>query len=454
MEPVRPETRQNNVGSHCNSGRITARRCRIEPHLQERGVEMSREIRKLAKDQDFEDFISVYINAYPGVPTDREKVTERMKWMQENDPNSNIWGLWDDGRLIGGERLIDFKLNYFGQFIPAGGVGMVAVDLLEKKRGAAKDLISYFLDYCEDHEEYMAMLYPFRPDFYHQMGFGYGTRMDKYCFEPTSLPGGGFREGLAYLTADDGGALTECYNEFAAGRHGYCRRADMTPLAKGYGPQRKLVGYRHDGKLLGYLVLDFQKGGVESNFVKNYLVINEWISLTQEAFLALAGFIHTQADQFFRVEYHTQNPDFYFALKDVRNGTDEVIPHVYHESNTAGVGLMYRIVNFRRLLEVTAVRNYGGMDAELTIKLTDTFRPQNAGEYNIEFRGGTARLADKKLAGMRIELDVSDLSSLFMGAVDIGSLYRLGRLIAREEDLPVLQRVFHAWQKPECVSGF
>jgi predicted acetyltransferase len=97
---------------------------------------------------------------------------------------------------------------------------------------------------------------------------------------------------------------------------------------------------------------------------------------------------------------------------------------------------------------------HGGLDAELTIKLTDTFRPQNAGEYNIEFRGGTARLADKKLAGMRIELDVSDLSSLFMGAVDIGSLYRLGRLIAREEDLPVLQRVFHAWQKPECVSGF
>ena len=46
-------------------------------------------------------------------------------------------------------RLLDFKLNYHGQMLAASGVGMVAVDLLQKKKGLAKDLINYYLDHYE-----------------------------------------------------------------------------------------------------------------------------------------------------------------------------------------------------------------------------------------------------------------------------------------------------------------
>lgn len=416
-------------------------------------------IRQLTSDTDLGEFARISLGAYPAFSRPEEESIRRYHELVEKDHASEFWGLFDNGRLRGGMRLLDFQMNYFGDFIPAGGVGGVAVDLLYKKRGAARDLIRFFLDDCEQKGQYIAMLYPFRPDFYHQMGFGYGPKMNLFSFTPTSLPKGPREHGVEFLCQDDLPELEEFCGKLAADRHGYCRKSamELENLWKAHGEKRTLVGFRDGGQLRGYMAFSFKRAH-DNNFVKNNLIIHEWQWYGSEALAAFCSFIHTQADQIHRVIFFTQIGDFHFLLSDVRNGTDNIIPSVYHESNTAGVGLMYRIVSLPKFFESIHHRNFGGATARIRLRVTDTLRPQNAGTYALTFNDGIISLDTSSqgngTAFSDVSVDISELSALLMGSVSVSALNRLGRLDAPAETLSVLETAFRTPQAPECITPF
>ena len=110
---------------------------------------MARSFKTLSTEQDFQDFAQVYVNAYPSMGQPAEQVAQRLYEISTKDEVSEFTGVAENGALVGGMRLIDYKMNYYGEMILAGGVGGVAVDLLHKKKGLAKDLINYYLDYYE-----------------------------------------------------------------------------------------------------------------------------------------------------------------------------------------------------------------------------------------------------------------------------------------------------------------
>lgn len=416
---------------------------------------MERLIRPLSGEQELLEYARVQLSAYPAIPGPAEKLVERINLMVENDDTSGLWGVFEEDRMTGGMRLLDFQVNYFGQFIPAGGVGSVAVDLPQKKKGTAKDIIQFFLQHFLDKQAYITMLYPFRPDFYHKMGFGYGQKNNQYSFSPDSLPGGRSGHGVDYLTPDDLPLLRTFCQEYAASRHGFCQKSsfELQGMLRNYAPNRTLVGYKRDGKLKGYIAFGFRKAH-ETNFVKNNLVIREWLWDGQEALLALCSFLHTQADQINRIVYATQDNDFHFLLRDVRNGSDNIIPSVYHESNTAGVGLMYRITGLGEFLKQTSYRNYNGQTLNLRLKVKDTFRPDNAGEYLLSFQAGRLVPAEHLDDAVEMSIDIAELSALLMGSVDFGALYRLGKVQTAADDVAVLERLFAVQRKPECITAF
>jgi predicted acetyltransferase len=51
-------------------------------------------------------------------------------------------------------------------------------------------MMLYFLRHYREQGAPLVALYPFRPDFYRQMGFGYGTKMDQHRVKPSALPRG------------------------------------------------------------------------------------------------------------------------------------------------------------------------------------------------------------------------------------------------------------------------
>ncbi|MEW6725301.1 MAG: GNAT family N-acetyltransferase [Bacillota bacterium] len=416
---------------------------------------MSREVRKLETEKEFHDYARICISAYPGFNMTMERLPGRYQEMQQNDPTSAYWGVFEDGQMVGGMRLIDYQMNYFGRFIPTGGVGMVAVDLIHKKRHVAKDIIQFFIDHFQEKGAYLTMLYSFRPDFYHQMGFGYGLKQHRYSFQPSSLPRTVRPHGVVYLTPEDTDAIEECYNLRAEGQHGYCRKSryELESMVKGFSANRAIVGYRKDGQLLGYVAFGFKKAH-EHNSVKNDLVIKEWIWNGPEALATLCSFLNTQADQINRIIFDTQKSDFHFLLKDVRSGTDNIIPPVYHETNTSGLGLMYRITAVDKFLESTAYRNFNEVTADLVVQVEDTFCPDAAGSYRIRFADGLVTVERGGGKAIDLALDVTDLSALLMGSAEITTLYDLGRVRVAPEHLGTLRELFRVDQKPECITAF
>jgi predicted acetyltransferase len=136
------------------------------------------EIRALTPDE-FEPLARIFSEAYPGfkitTEEERKQFAERALKLHEEDPTAQFHGLFRDGELQGIMCFYDFSMNFLQARIPAGGVGQVAVALLHKKEHVAKEMMGYFLRHYRNQGAPLAALYPFRPDFYRKMGFGYGT---------------------------------------------------------------------------------------------------------------------------------------------------------------------------------------------------------------------------------------------------------------------------------------
>jgi len=140
-----------------------------------------RVIDKLRNEEDFLHFVDIVIGAYPGRMDDSQPTKEQLKALfmhnQNNDAAIHYYGLWEENKLVGGMRLHDFEMNLFSKMIPVGGIGLVAVDLLRKKEKMAKELIDHFFKVFLEKQVHFVALYPFRPDFYKKMGFGYGPKV-------------------------------------------------------------------------------------------------------------------------------------------------------------------------------------------------------------------------------------------------------------------------------------
>lgn len=162
-------------------------------------------VKKLMQEEEIIKYVNIVMAAYPGVVEASQQTKERLRSVfthnMSNEPSINYYGLWEDNDLLGCMRVHDFEMNFFSKIIPVGGVGQVAVDLLHKKERVAKELIDYFYQIFLQKNVHIVALYPFRPDFYKKMGFGYGPTMHQYLIEPSSFPKGPTKQHLKYLNA-------------------------------------------------------------------------------------------------------------------------------------------------------------------------------------------------------------------------------------------------------------
>jgi predicted acetyltransferase len=144
--------------------------------------------------EEFAPFVDIVARAFPSweilTAEDKENTRQHLLKTLEGEPTVHYYGVFRQGQLAGGMRLHDFRMNLRGARIRAGGVGLVAVHLLHKKEHVAREMVEFFLRNCRERGMPLALLYPFRPDFYRQMGFGYGTKLNRYRFSPAGLPKG------------------------------------------------------------------------------------------------------------------------------------------------------------------------------------------------------------------------------------------------------------------------
>jgi predicted acetyltransferase len=343
-------------------------------------------------------------------------------------------------------------MNFLQTQIPVGGVGQVAVSLEHRREHIAKELMLFYLRHYRERGTPLAVLYPFRPDFYRQMGFGYGTKMSRYRLDPAALPQGRGKNNVRRLTGGDREALLACYTRYARRTHGMIDRTERE-LDQLFGDEeRRVVGYEKDGRLEGYLVFTFERDG---SFLVNDLYVREFLYETREALAGLLAYLRSQNDQVRRIILQTQDSSFHHLLDDPRNGSDELVSPVYHATNLQGVGLMYRVIDVRRMFHLLAERDFGGHTCGLELTVKDTFLPENAGATRLAFDEGQMRVLKDGPYDMAVTMDIASFSALLAGTVTFERLhtYSLAE-ISNPAYVDTVSRVFAVEQKPVCITSF
>jgi predicted acetyltransferase len=413
-------------------------------------------IRKIPP-RDLSVFVDIVANAYPGfgivTPDDKKKMKKRLIKLSR-DPTICHYGLYRDGRLMGGMRTYDFTMNLFSHRVLVGGVGFVAVDLLHKKEKICKELIFYFINLYKRKKASIVALHPFRPDFYRKMGFGYGTKVNEYRIKPADLPRRTSKKHIRFLAQRDKKAFRECCERYFLRHHGMFRIKEHE-IDYFFGrPEAKTVVYKDGNRILGYLSFIFRKSD-EDNLLKNNIVIRELVYENPSVLSALLYFLNVQADQIGEIVFPTQDDSFHYTPIDPRDGSHHVIPIIAHQTNTQGIGIMYRVFDAENVFRILKKHNFGGQNCRLRITIKDSFFPANQGSFVVHFTEGFPRVISVGKYDVEISIDIADFSSLLMGAVEYGSLLDYGLShISDDHYVDVVERIFRVSQKPICHTMF
>ena len=417
-----------------------------------------KQIKKIPK-KDVDQFIKIAGDAYPGInihtSEDRKRVKTRIS-KRFDCKNTTFYGVYDKNELLAGIVFYDFTMNLFGHKVKAGGGGFLAVSLLHKKEHLARDICRYFFQWYRKHKAPFTLLWPFRPDFYRQMGVGHGTKDSVYRFKPSQIPRCTSKSNLRELKKSDIKKVISCFNRFADKHHGMLydlddyRRFHFSP-----GETMRCLGYEKKGRLDGYMLFTFIKGKLP-HFLDNEIRISELIYNSPEAFMAMMHYLQTQADQIPIINFITSDENFHHFLIDPRNDSGMMHPAVHHETNLQATGAMYRSVNNKLIFEILKDHSFNNQSLRLKLTVNDTFLKENDGSFVVNFKDGYPKVM--KAASnydVALELDNADFSSLILGAVDLKSLYTYGRVkLSKETYLDQLHTLFRTEQKPMCLTDF
>jgi predicted acetyltransferase len=286
------------------------------------------------------------------------------------------------------------------------------------------------------------------------MGFGYGPKMHQYHISPESFPRGGSKSNLRWLSSEDQEKVIGCYSRVVLKSHGMFLKTESESAGMFLNQENRMIGFEKENEIRGYILFSFEKRS-QSNFVHNDLVIKEFIYEDPEAFLELSTFLKSQADQVNRVVWNTQEDNAHYLLEDPRNGSNNLIPSVYHETNLSGIGLMYRIINVKGIIEDLENHNFNLMNTKLQLSIKDTFLPQNNVELILHSNEGWLKVVEEGEYDVGISLDISDFSSMIMGVVTFRELYLFGRAeITDTNYLDTLNHLFSTNEKPRCITIF
>lgn len=405
------------------------------------------------------DFIDILFQAYPLIflPTaeNRKEMTSYFIEVQRSSSYKKVYGLFRDGQMLGGMLLSDFDMTVLSEKMAVGGVGSVAVDFLHKKEKVAKEMIGYFLAHYRERGYSMVALYPFRPDFYKQMGFGYGAKMNRFSIKPADIPAaGGNRDNLCYVGREDLSLLLACHNKVAAKKHGMIAKKEQMLELLFAKADIRAVGYLQDGALAGYIIYRFEKED-DKRFLLYNLYIEELIYENTLALKTLLSFLHSQEDQVKTIIMDTQDEYFHFLLSDVRDGSEEFIGTLSHVTNSQGLGIMYRVINVAGIFSRLQNHNFNNQSCRVKFSIVDDFFPVNSSNIIVQFINGRAKVVEQGSYEAEVWLDIANFSSLLMGTVTFGSLYKYGlTALSDEKYVAVIDRLFLVSEKPHCTVRF
>lgn len=364
---------------------------------------------------------------------DRAAIPLDRRWVAAvGDVIAGKTSVWPLGQHVGGRS------------VPMGGLAGVAVRPEHRGSGIASRLIGAAIEDMRTRGEVISTLYPMNHELYRGLGWGSAGEHPVHRWEIealTRLPKPARAVLVRPTTAEDLPALVAINDAVAEpGRLSYQAEFATMRLLGRTGKQEGYVA-EIDGKVTGALTLAKEPARDDAEFFG--LTVRHLSALDHDTELALWRIV----------------AGHYPAARTVSvvGPLKSLMPHAV--TRRATKSLDGGFVWMTRLVDATAAvaaRGYGrDVEAEVALRITDRHAPWNAGNHLLRVAAGEAELTpigDPPADGT-VSLDISALSSIYMGWSDPRYLLRWGLLSGPPAAAASLAEVF-AGPTPWCPDFF
>jgi hypothetical protein len=303
---------------------------------------------------DNEEYCKLQFRAYPSMrfssKAEWEDYLERTQKSLESK-EFTIYGSFNDKHLVGSLMLYHYQINYLGEWLPAVGIGSVAVDLLHKREHICREMMAWAEETMLTSQVPLGFLFPFRPPFYVPMGYGYGPLLYHYEIDPSQIPNQGDKSKIIYLTKKDIPLIRDFENRLSKNMHGYIQKQDRELNDYFDRLSWQKIGYLKDNQLKGWMVFNTKQPDPK-NFLRNHLYIYEWWTVSSEVRQSFLSFLHSQKDQYEKVVYHTVDASLIHVIKDPRDDMQKLVPpFISHPVGQISTSIFYSVLDPQRLMQ-------------------------------------------------------------------------------------------------------
>lgn len=415
-----------------------------------------RVIRRL-KPEDLPAYMEIYLNAYPAGKDLSEECYEKyyrrnLLSMQSFD-DVNFFGCFEGATLVATMKLIDFKINLFGMMRRATGLMALAVHPMYKRRGIAREMVGFFERYTKSCGAAIALLLPFRIDFYKNLGFGYGSKLEEYHLPTRYLPKSTDTGTLRFLGKGSIEEVLRCHRDYVRLHHGQLEKFREEEADLRSDDTVRRIGCFEGDRLKGYAAFTFERNS-SCNYTLNRMDVKELIYSNVQTLHSLLAGLAMQEDLAQTVVLRSGDPDFYHLLQNPQDISGNYIDYGFLQTNVAAVGTMYKIVDVRIFVKETSQRRFLPMDFIMAWHLREdgsekeqvfALRWKKIDEHHSTW----SYEEEVSTVDVTATCLVSDFSALMMGSANFASLVRLGLIrLSHSEYVEPLDYLFHVQQKP------
>ncbi|HEX6133449.1 MAG TPA: GNAT family N-acetyltransferase [Longimicrobiales bacterium] len=391
-------------------------------------------IRSAAPD-DIRALAELWARAFPGERT----VEQRVRHLETGGVFGGIETSWiaeRAGRTVGAFRAYALTQHMHGTPFRMMGLAAVAVAETARRRGVGRALCEHAIRIARDRGDTLSVLYPFRPAFYHALGWGLTGELHQYRFRPESLAACAAPADVQLAGSGDTGAIAACYDRVAADTNGFIARTPR--IWRSHLEGDSMHAYITGGRTVrGYLIVRFGRAASPDD---KPLFVRELVAEDHESYDALLGWIAAQCDAW-RVIHYDAAPDERFDHRLAEPRTPGFHPARYLWAPVARVirGPMLRILDARAALEK---RTRWGPAAPMRfgLHILDELVPENETPFAVEYDGRRVSVTRGSTQPL-LRLPVATFAQIFAGEMTVAEVLRLGRAEA-DGDVSAINTLF------------
>lgn len=362
------------------------------------------------------DFIDLVRDAYPMFVEDRDRMVELLRKILDAGYPELIAARDRSGRLVGTYAYYRFVATLLGRGVAASGLGMVATRLDCKKQRVALALVRDFVRRTRREKLPVSLLYPFRHDFYADMGWAPVAEARQHYLPPSSLPLYPERRMVRLVREPDWKELDRIHRQASGlrGALGLSRHPSRwTSLLR---QAQQVYVASEGGRDEGYLLGRFSKRAGEPDGFRYDLEVLELEWTTPRALRGLLGLLSSQRDQVVELILDWPRDGHLDAIlrEPVRRGSLHLPNHLGH-GPIVGFGAMLRLED---AAEAFRIRPCAGSAALLLeVATLDPLQDEKTVRFRVELRGPQAPAGKPPAA--RLASGLGTLSRVWSGSLRV-----------------------------------